>query len=282
MGPSRDAHHPQPRAGPRPRPRDRRARNDHPGPGRLHAARPAQSGHRRRDEMAVCVEPPEYLLGLREFEHYVVRTQPDGVQSGPGDLDLTVYAPAAEYGLREAGITTVSSSLCRSRRAACGLEFLSTSRLGRARCSTTFDHDSPASENVTRTDADNVTCAGCRSTRAGEALASLTISSSSNDPASSHRPCGASSTATTPPSDRDAASATRSALRRAASIASPSSSSMTGERSRTEKRGPDSRSTPAAMASEIACAATSGRHSTAIGQEAAYSRSRCPRSANSS
>lgn len=40
--------------------------------------------------MAVCVEPPEYLLGLREFEHYVVRTQPDGVQSGPGDLDLTV------------------------------------------------------------------------------------------------------------------------------------------------------------------------------------------------
>jgi uncharacterized protein len=44
-----------------------------------------------RDEMAVCVEPPEYLLGLREFEHYVFRTQPDGVQSGPGDLDLTVY-----------------------------------------------------------------------------------------------------------------------------------------------------------------------------------------------
>ena len=42
-----------------------------------------------RDEMAVCVEPPEYLLGLREFEHYVFRTQPDGVQSGPGDLDLT-------------------------------------------------------------------------------------------------------------------------------------------------------------------------------------------------
>lgn len=44
-----------------------------------------------RDQMAVCVEPPEYLLGLREFEHYVFRTQPDGVQSGPGDLDLTVY-----------------------------------------------------------------------------------------------------------------------------------------------------------------------------------------------
>jgi predicted nucleotidyltransferase len=44
-----------------------------------------------RDEMAVCVEPPEYVIGLRDFEHYVSRTQPEGVPSGPGDLDLTVY-----------------------------------------------------------------------------------------------------------------------------------------------------------------------------------------------
>jgi predicted nucleotidyltransferase len=44
-----------------------------------------------RDEMAVCVEPPEYLLGLRTFEHYVERTQPEGSPSGPGDLDLVVY-----------------------------------------------------------------------------------------------------------------------------------------------------------------------------------------------
>jgi len=44
-----------------------------------------------RDEMGVCVEPPEYVLGLRRFEHFVTRTQPDGVPSGPGDLDLTVY-----------------------------------------------------------------------------------------------------------------------------------------------------------------------------------------------
>jgi predicted nucleotidyltransferase len=44
-----------------------------------------------RDEMGVCVEPPEYVLGLREFEHFVYRTQPEGVQSGPGDLDLTIY-----------------------------------------------------------------------------------------------------------------------------------------------------------------------------------------------
>src|SRR5262249_39738370 len=44
-----------------------------------------------RDEMGVCVEPPEYLLGFRRFEHFVYRTQPEGVQSGPGDLDLVVY-----------------------------------------------------------------------------------------------------------------------------------------------------------------------------------------------
>ncbi len=44
-----------------------------------------------RDEMGVCIEPPEYVLGLRAFEHYVFRTQAEGVPSGPGDLDLTIY-----------------------------------------------------------------------------------------------------------------------------------------------------------------------------------------------
>ena len=44
-----------------------------------------------RDEMGVCVEPPEYLLGFRRFEHFVFRTQPEGEPSGPGDLDLTIY-----------------------------------------------------------------------------------------------------------------------------------------------------------------------------------------------
>jgi uncharacterized protein len=44
-----------------------------------------------RDEMGVCIEPPEYVLGLRPFEHWVYRTQAEGVPSGPGDLDLTIY-----------------------------------------------------------------------------------------------------------------------------------------------------------------------------------------------
>jgi hypothetical protein len=59
-------------------------------------------GQDDRDEMAVFVEPPEFLLGLSRargirggqygFEHYVERTQPEGVRSGPGDLDPVAYS----------------------------------------------------------------------------------------------------------------------------------------------------------------------------------------------
>jgi len=60
-------------------------------------------GQDDRDEMAVFIEPPEYLLGLRlarrqgvrnpyRFEHWVERTQPEGARSGPGDLDLVAYS----------------------------------------------------------------------------------------------------------------------------------------------------------------------------------------------
>src|SRR5436189_6090474 len=60
-------------------------------------------GQDDRDEMAVFVEPPEYLIGLRlarkhgvrnayRFEHWIERTQPEGARSGPGDLDLVAYS----------------------------------------------------------------------------------------------------------------------------------------------------------------------------------------------
>ena len=59
-------------------------------------------GQDDRDEMAVFVEPPEYLLGLARasairgglygLEHYTERTQPEGARSGPGDLDLVAYS----------------------------------------------------------------------------------------------------------------------------------------------------------------------------------------------
>ncbi len=44
-----------------------------------------------RDEMGVCIEPPEYVIGLRRFDHCVARTQPEGHPSGPGDVDLNIY-----------------------------------------------------------------------------------------------------------------------------------------------------------------------------------------------
>ncbi|MFC4561484.1 DNA polymerase beta superfamily protein [Nocardiopsis mangrovi] len=50
------------------------------------------AGQDDRDEMGICVEPPEYVVGLRSFEQYIFRTQPEGVRSGAGDLDLTVYS----------------------------------------------------------------------------------------------------------------------------------------------------------------------------------------------
>lgn len=45
-----------------------------------------------RDEMGVCIEPPDYVIGLRQFETHTARTQPDGAPSGPDDVDLTIHS----------------------------------------------------------------------------------------------------------------------------------------------------------------------------------------------
>src|SRR3954463_12108092 len=45
-----------------------------------------------RDEMGVCIEPPDYVIGLRPFETWVHRTKPEGVRSEAGDLDLVVHS----------------------------------------------------------------------------------------------------------------------------------------------------------------------------------------------
>ncbi len=45
------------------------------------------------DEMGVFIEPPVYVVGLRQpAEHYVFPTQPEGARSGPGDTDLVMYS----------------------------------------------------------------------------------------------------------------------------------------------------------------------------------------------
>ncbi len=45
-----------------------------------------------RDEMGVCIEPPEYVIGNRTFEQHIKRDRAEGVRSEPGDLDLTIYS----------------------------------------------------------------------------------------------------------------------------------------------------------------------------------------------
>lgn len=44
------------------------------------------------DLMGVAIEPPWAAVGLGSFEHWQHRTQPEGVRSGPGDIDLTIYS----------------------------------------------------------------------------------------------------------------------------------------------------------------------------------------------
>jgi hypothetical protein len=45
-----------------------------------------------RDEMAIAIEPREYVIGMRHWETTVKRTAPDGQKSGPDDLDLQIHS----------------------------------------------------------------------------------------------------------------------------------------------------------------------------------------------
>ena len=52
----------------------------------------ALEGTDDRDELGVCIEPPDYVIGLNHFETWVFRTKPEGVRSEAGDLDLVVHS----------------------------------------------------------------------------------------------------------------------------------------------------------------------------------------------
>lgn len=60
-----------------------------------------------RDEMGVCIEPREYVIGLKYFEQWTYRTKPEGVKSEAGDLDLTVYSLRKWCRLAAAGNPTI-------------------------------------------------------------------------------------------------------------------------------------------------------------------------------
>lgn len=64
------------------------------------------------DEMGVYIERPEQVMGLMPTaEHYVSRTQPDGVRSGPGDTDLTIYSLRKFMRLATAGNPSILTLL---------------------------------------------------------------------------------------------------------------------------------------------------------------------------
>lgn len=64
-----------------------------------------------RDELGVCIEPSSYVIGFNKFDTYTKRTQPDGVKSGPGDLDLTIHSLRKYIKLALGGNPTVLSLL---------------------------------------------------------------------------------------------------------------------------------------------------------------------------
>jgi predicted nucleotidyltransferase len=49
-------------------------------------------GQDDRDETGIYIETAEQVCGMTPNDHYIWRTQPNGVRSGPGDLDLTMYS----------------------------------------------------------------------------------------------------------------------------------------------------------------------------------------------
>lgn len=65
------------------------------------------------DLMGICLEPPEYVVGLRHFEQWISRTkadgtpQPEGSRSGPGDTDMVVYSARKWCRLALSGNPTV-------------------------------------------------------------------------------------------------------------------------------------------------------------------------------
>lgn len=67
----------------------------------------AIDGQDDRDEMAVFVEPPEYVCGLTPCDHYIYRDKSEGVRSEAGDLDLTMYSLRKFCRLAEQGNPSV-------------------------------------------------------------------------------------------------------------------------------------------------------------------------------
>src|ERR1700749_108148 len=70
------------------------------------------AGQDDRDEMGLCLEPPQFVTGLARFEQYERHTawdRPGGLanRSGAGDLDVIIYSARKWARLALAGNPTV-------------------------------------------------------------------------------------------------------------------------------------------------------------------------------
>lgn len=59
------------------------------------------------DEMGICIEPPQNVIGLAPFEQYEYRTKAVNERSGAGDIDRTIYSLRKWARLAAAGNPTV-------------------------------------------------------------------------------------------------------------------------------------------------------------------------------
>jgi predicted nucleotidyltransferase len=76
----------------------------------------ALEGTDDRDEMGVCIEPVEHVVGFSEFEQYIYRSAAEregkhDAPSQPGDLDLTIYSLRKYLRLAMQGNPTVLTLL---------------------------------------------------------------------------------------------------------------------------------------------------------------------------
>jgi uncharacterized protein len=70
-------------------------------------------GQEDRDELSIVVETPAQVYGLdrQGFKTKMIRTQPEGVRSGPGDLDLTIYSLRTFMNLAASGNPSILATL---------------------------------------------------------------------------------------------------------------------------------------------------------------------------
>lgn len=63
------------------------------------------------DIMGVAVEPPEYVLGLHQFEQWTFREQAEGIRSQPGDVEGVIYGLKKYVSLCLKGNPSILASL---------------------------------------------------------------------------------------------------------------------------------------------------------------------------